>query len=364
MRWLLVLLFLLAAFGESKTQAASTGKPASLLLQSGGLVLTEKSEVSVKVQLGEASCSEGLLLLETPALRVEPEASILPAEMAERLIGRYDSSPKTINIGTYERGSKLVFEIIPSSSLCSGTAFFSDDWRHARIEAGSLGCYQISWEDYTDSDYNDVFLQVCTSPPVAKQTVALESDPTYRVPWQEGAKTFVKQAPGQKGSDHENRLAWDFVPKNPDVLASAAGTVLWVEDRFGPGSCSRKLYNAANVIVIQTERDVNTVYLHLKADSARVKPGQKVKQGEKIAEIGNSGYVCSSFGSTGTHLHFEIQHHCRSSKGIAKVRGEEGEPNGSWFCTPYDPATAFTFLYHREKIELESGEWLPKEEWR
>ena len=41
-------------------------------------------------------------------------------------------------------------------------------------------------------------------------------------------------------------------------------------------------------------------YYHLRFNSSNVKEGQKVKQGEKIAEVGMTGYTYIP------HLHFQI----------------------------------------------------------
>lgn len=57
-----------------------------------------------------------------------------------------------------------------------------------------------------------------------------------------------------------------------------------------------------NWVVIDSvvdNRPVSTVYGHMFADGIHVKPGQSVKAGDHIADIGNAG------GSTGPHLHFE-----------------------------------------------------------
>ena len=56
--------------------------------------------------------------------------------------------------------------------------------------------------------------------------------------------------------------------------------------------------SAGNYIAIRHGRQYMTTYMHL--DKILVKPGQQVKQGEKIALSGNTGR------STGPHLHFEL----------------------------------------------------------
>ncbi|OCG07411.1 hypothetical protein A9G13_03975 [Gilliamella sp. wkB178] len=56
--------------------------------------------------------------------------------------------------------------------------------------------------------------------------------------------------------------------------------------------------SAGNYIAIRHGRQYMTTYMHL--DKILVKPGQQVKQGDKIALSGNTGR------STGPHLHFEL----------------------------------------------------------
>jgi murein DD-endopeptidase MepM/ murein hydrolase activator NlpD len=68
------------------------------------------------------------------------------------------------------------------------------------------------------------------------------------------------------------------------------------------GSVIRSEFNKngyGNLIILQHEEDVSTYYAHL---SKRVKtPGDKVKKGELIGEVGSTGM------STGPHLHFEVR---------------------------------------------------------
>ena len=56
--------------------------------------------------------------------------------------------------------------------------------------------------------------------------------------------------------------------------------------------------SAGNYIAIRHGRQYMTTYMHL--DKILVKPGQQVKQGDKIGLSGNTGR------STGPHLHFEL----------------------------------------------------------
>lgn len=75
------------------------------------------------------------------------------------------------------------------------------------------------------------------------------------------------------------------------IIASAAGTVEEIRsERTGYG------YS----ILINHGNGVKTRYAHLVYNSATVKVGDRVVQGQMIAQLGNSG------NSTGPHLHFEI----------------------------------------------------------
>lgn len=75
------------------------------------------------------------------------------------------------------------------------------------------------------------------------------------------------------------------------VVASAEGFVVfsgWTAD-------------LGNMVVISHDRDYITVYGH--NDQLLVKQRQKVKKGDMIALLGNTGY------SSGPHLHFEVWYH-------------------------------------------------------
>lgn len=72
------------------------------------------------------------------------------------------------------------------------------------------------------------------------------------------------------------------------IYATAAGVVSYAGNR---GKLGR-------TIIIDHGNGIETVYGHL--NKFTIKKGQKVKRGDKIAEMGNTGY------STGVHLHYAV----------------------------------------------------------
>ncbi len=83
----------------------------------------------------------------------------------------------------------------------------------------------------------------------------------------------------------------DFTaPKGTDVFATADGTIIQADNNSS---------GYGNVIVIDHGYGYKTRYAHLSAFKA--KAGQKVKRGELIGKVGNSGL------STAPHLHYEVE---------------------------------------------------------
>ena len=82
----------------------------------------------------------------------------------------------------------------------------------------------------------------------------------------------------------------DFIAETgTPIHAAAAGVVLTAEDHPGYGK----------MVEVDHGGELVTRYAH--ASKLLVKPGQLVKRGEKIAEVGSTGR------STGSHLHFEVR---------------------------------------------------------
>jgi hypothetical protein len=84
-----------------------------------------------------------------------------------------------------------------------------------------------------------------------------------------------------------------------DVFAAQDGTVIAAHDgefdRCTSGSCG-----VANYVWIKHADGQVSLYYHLKKNSVAVSVGQKVTCGQKLGQVGSSGY------STGPHFHFQV----------------------------------------------------------
>jgi murein DD-endopeptidase len=153
-----------------------------------------------------------------------------------------------------------------------------------------------------------------------------------------------------------NGLPWNGDPsKNEnwfgfgaDVLAVADALVVDAYDALPdippplPPQTSLALEHAGgNQVVLDLGHGRYAFYGHLKSGSVRVKKGDRVKRGQVLGLVGNSG------NTLGPHLHFHV------SNAITALVAEG---------LPYT-LTAFEVIGHIESSEkLEAGEpWLPKE---
>jgi len=94
---------------------------------------------------------------------------------------------------------------------------------------------------------------------------------------------------GRRGSRHHDGIDIPG-PKGTPIVASDSGTVAYSDNG---------IRGYGNLIVLAHGDEVFTVYAHNRKNTVR--KGDRVKKGQKIAELGNTGR------STGPHLHFEIR---------------------------------------------------------
>jgi len=129
-------------------------------------------------------------------------------------------------------------------------------------------------------------------------------DYEYRLPF-EHPRVRVDQGFGGSFShaDAQNRYAVDFaMPEGTPVLAAREGVVMQVEsDHAGTGLDRGRYGGRANYVRILHADGSMALYAHLKADGVLVRVGQRVRQGQRIALSGNTGF------SSAPHLHFAVQ---------------------------------------------------------
>lgn len=100
---------------------------------------------------------------------------------------------------------------------------------------------------------------------------------------------FGKRKQPKKGASTYHEGIDIGAPTGTEVIAAAAGEVV----------ISKYSYSAGNYIMIDHGSGIFTIYMHLSKRSYEV--GAEVSQGQKIGEVGSTGY------STGPHLHFGVR---------------------------------------------------------
>ena len=79
-------------------------------------------------------------------------------------------------------------------------------------------------------------------------------------------------------------------PSGTTIVAAASGEVILAQWYGGYGNC----------VIIEHKDGFRTLYAHIRSGGIKVKVGDMVSAGEKIAEVGSTG------NSTGNHLHFGV----------------------------------------------------------
>jgi hypothetical protein len=101
----------------------------------------------------------------------------------------------------------------------------------------------------------------------------------------------------------DSEYAIDIVmPVGTAIHAVRSGTVMDVEEDFNRGGANlEKFGDKANHVRILHEDGTMALYAHLDLASVIVRPGGRIRAGQKIARSGNTGF------SSGPHLHLAIQ---------------------------------------------------------
>lgn len=95
-------------------------------------------------------------------------------------------------------------------------------------------------------------------------------------------------------------LGWssNYFGENQEIYAAGDGEVVEVRKDYNQTDTAGSSYG--NYVKIKHNETFTTLYAHLKYGSVTVNVGDKIKQGDVIGQMGNTGY------SKGTHLHYEL----------------------------------------------------------
>lgn len=140
---------------------------------------------------------------------------------------------------------------------------------------------------------------------------------TYRLPYADGRRFVISQAPGGPLTTHtaeDSANAVDFtMPENTPIVAAREGTVIAVEAANSFGGKDRDLLAMANYVRILHADQTIATYAHLAPGGVRVSPGQRVAAGALIGLSGATGYA------SGPHLHFVVQKLERRNDGFVMI---------------------------------------------
>lgn len=144
--------------------------------------------------------------------------------------------------------------------------------------------------ELTDSYGNKREVKVMVTPKAKTETAASAHAISSNTDAASSSKTTAeKNNPPAEADQMQFHKGLDIaVPFGSDVIATAAGTVIFAGQKGGYGNC----------VIVSHGNGLATLYGHLSQLVA--KTNDKVKVGQVIAKSGNSGR------STGPHLHYEV----------------------------------------------------------
>lgn len=251
--------------------------------------------LSITLAIGSAvfivrTVKEAEIARRCPPLEFESKRPFQIAWIDEGAADRFELDVTTAQPRSY----LFVRQMTPSfEGLTPPFIIRSDDGRRYRTAKNSDGRLQIS------SQYSYAWL------PDDR-----EDDVPYEVAFPvEGQELRISQADGSSAGKVTHlpikgmQNAVDIVGQIGErVVAAGDGKVVYAENRSPDGGCTDPTMHDRddNQIVVLHDDGTEAVYGHLKQGSVRVVVGQRVRAGEPIAAVGNSGWT------PGAHLHFHV----------------------------------------------------------
>lgn len=140
---------------------------------------------------------------------------------------------------------------------------------------------------------------------IGDPTAAHKAEVNYRIPFSLGQYFPITQAYPDTVTHNtiDSMHAVDIaMPIGTDILAARDGVVFDIAaDNYRGGLDLSRDGQAANIVRILHDDGTFALYAHLNWNSIRVKPGDRVRAGQYIADSGNTGFT------SGPHLHFAVQ---------------------------------------------------------
>lgn len=151
----------------------------------------------------------------------------------------------------------------------------------------------------------------------AQSEVSLESDHWGQWRWQPGSigkmeelsvlsplvgKTIADYGPDSGESHSGNyKFSYDFTaPEGTDVFAMEEGVVFRIVQRYRVAHQDKNRMKEVNKVEVYHSDGSTAAYVHLQADSIKLKLCEKVKTGQLIGKSGHNGF------SSGPHLHVDV----------------------------------------------------------
>jgi hypothetical protein len=128
-------------------------------------------------------------------------------------------------------------------------------------------------------------------------------DPHKRFLAESFAYDFLQIGPNGKSFQRDGRSNVDYFAYGKRVLAAKDGTVVTVRGDMAeniPAESTNTATPGGNMVIIDHGNNHFGYYAHLKPFTVTVKPGARVRAGDVVGEVGNSG------DSWEPHLHFHV----------------------------------------------------------
>jgi len=126
------------------------------------------------------------------------------------------------------------------------------------------------------------------------------------------AYDFLQIGANGKSYQRDGKTNSDYYAYGKKVLAAKDGTVVSVRSDVAenvPGETTNLTSPGGNVVIIDHGDNQFGYYAHLKPFTVAVKPGTRVKAGDVLGEVGNSG------DSPEPHLHFHVMNNADPGQG-------------------------------------------------